>query len=107
MSYLSRNTEAVLLAIWKLKDNAYGLAIIEQVERDTGAKWLPGAIYGILTRFKKNDWVRTAATESGSNQVGRPRVYYELTPLGLKELIAAQDAVRSVWGGIPDLEKAG
>ncbi len=107
MSYISRNTEAVLLAIWKLKDNAYGLAIIEQVEKDTGARVLPGAVYGILTRFKKNGWVKTAAVESAAAQVGRPRIYYALTPLGLKQLIAAQEAVRNVWGGVPDLEKAG
>ncbi len=107
MSSLSRNTETVLLAIWKLRDNAYGLSIIEQVEQDAGAKMPPGAIYGILTRLKKNGWIKTATIGPASGQVGRPRVYYELTPLGLKELVAAQEAVRSVWGGVPDLEKAG
>ena len=36
MNYLSRIEEILLLAIWKLQDNAYGISIREQVEKDTG-----------------------------------------------------------------------
>ena len=106
MNVIPRNTETVLLAVWKLKDGAYGLAIIDQVEKDTGLKWLPGTIYGTLARLKKNGWVQTTKIEQPPNQVGRPRIYYKLTSAGMKKLIAAQEAVRGVWGGIPNLEKS-
>ena len=36
MDMLSRIEEILLLAIWKLEDNAYGISVREQVERDTG-----------------------------------------------------------------------
>ena len=45
MNFLSRIEEILLLAIWKLKDNAFGIAIREQVEQDTGMSWMSGAIY--------------------------------------------------------------
>ena len=37
MNYLSRIEEIILIATWKLKDEAFGVSIIEQVEADTGA----------------------------------------------------------------------
>ena len=33
MGFLPRIEEILLISIWKLKDNAYGIAIIEQVEK--------------------------------------------------------------------------
>ena len=39
MHILSRSEEIVLLAIWKLLDNAYGVTIREQVYTDTGYEW--------------------------------------------------------------------
>ena len=51
MDMLSRIEEILLLAIWKLKDNAYGISITHQVERDTGVKWVSGAIYAPLNRL--------------------------------------------------------
>jgi len=42
MILLSRSEEIVLLAIWKLKNNAYGVTVREQVSRDTGHEWSVG-----------------------------------------------------------------
>jgi len=53
MNYLSRIEEMLLLAIWKLKDDAYGISIRDQVEKDTGVEWMSGAIYAPLSRLKK------------------------------------------------------
>jgi len=44
MILLSRSEEIVLLGIWKLKHNAYGVTIREQVSKDTGHEWSFGAI---------------------------------------------------------------
>ena len=106
MGFLSRIEEILLLSIWKLKDNAFGISIIEQVEQDTGSKWLSGSIYGALNRLKKNDLITVARTEQSPERVGHPRIYYKLTPFGMDRLIAAQKVTKSIWLGVPDLEKA-
>jgi DNA-binding PadR family transcriptional regulator len=57
MILLSRSEEIVLLAIWKLKDNAYGVTIREQVSQDTGHEWSFGAIYKPLKKLAHRNFV--------------------------------------------------
>ena len=105
MDMLSRIEEILLLAIWKLEDNAYGITIREQVERDTGTSWMSGAIYAPLNRLKKNGYVQTHRAEGSPPKGGRPRVYYRLTGQGQEKLASLQEVNRSVWLGVPDLKK--
>ena len=106
MNFLSRIEEILLLAIWKLKDNAFGSSIREQVEKDTGVHWMSGAIYAPLNRLKKNGYVTTIQAKGSTEIGGRPRIYYKLTPLGQQKLISIQEVNRSIWLGVPDLKKA-
>ena len=105
MNVLSRIEEMLLLAIWKLEHNAYGISIREQVERDTGVKWMSGAIYAPLNRLKKNGYVKTFQAEGSTEKGGRPRVYYRLTSLGKDKLVTLQEVSQSIWLGVPDLRK--
>ena len=105
MDMLSRIEEILLLAIWKLGDDAYGISVREQVERDTGVKWISGAIYAPLNRLKKNGYVRTAQATGSAERGGRPRIYYQLTRLGMKKLAGIQEVNRSIWMDVPDLKK--
>lgn len=105
MNILSRIEEILLLTIWKLEDNAYGISIREHVERDTGTQWMSGAIYAPLNRLKKNGYVETYQAEDPSPKSGRPRIYYRLTSIGKKKLISVQEVSKSVWLGVPDLRK--
>ena len=105
MKFLSRIEEILLLAIWKLEDNAYGISIREQVERDTGVKWLSGAIYAPLNRLKKNGFVSTVEAEGSAELGGRPRIYYRLTRLGQEKLVSLQEMNKVMWATIPDLKQ--
>jgi PadR family transcriptional regulator PadR len=104
MQFLSRIEEILLLAIWKLGDNAYGITIREQVEKDTGVKWLSGAIYGPLSRLRKNGYVKAANGQNGTDQRGRPRIYYMLTPVGKEKLQAIQMLNRVIWANVPEVK---
>jgi DNA-binding PadR family transcriptional regulator len=102
MQFLSRIEEILLLAIWKLDENAYGIAIRKQVEEDTGVKWLSGAIYGPLSRLRKNGYVKTAMGANKTDKRGRPRIYYTLTPIGKEKLQAIQLLNRVQRDPFPD-----
>jgi len=103
MKFLSRIEEIILLAIWKLQDNAYGITIREQVARDTGAKWLTGAIYAPLGRLLKNGYIASTKGEPTPERGGRHRIYYNLTPKGKEKLMAIHEINRSIWADIPKL----
>jgi PadR family transcriptional regulator PadR len=104
MQFLSRIEEILLLAIWKLDDRAYGIAIREQVEKETGVKWLSGAIYGPLSRLRKNGYVKTATSDNPADQRGRPRIYYQLTPVGKEKLQAIQMLNRVLWANVSEVK---
>ena len=101
MNYLTRIEEILLLAVWKLRDNAYGISIREQVQKDTGVDWLSGAIYAPLNRLKKIGYIAARPAQSPGELGGRPRIYYTLTPRGREELCAIQEMTRVLWGGVP------
>lgn len=105
MAFLSRIEEILLLSIWKLKDEAYGIAIRQQVEKDTGISWLSEAIYAPLSRLKDKGYVESVKAGESTEKGGRPRIYYRLTPSGLGKLISVQEVNRSLWHGVPDLKK--
>jgi DNA-binding PadR family transcriptional regulator len=105
MAWLSRIEEVLLLAIWKLNDEAYGIAIRRQVETDTGISWLSEAIYAPLSRLKDKGYVESLRAAKSSDRGGRPRIYYRLTPSGLDRLISVQEINRALWYGVPDLKK--
>lgn len=106
MTFLSRIEEILLLAIWKLKDEAYGIALRRQVEKDTGITWLSEAIYAPLSRLKDKGYVKSIKAERSTEKGGRPRIYYRLTPSGLDKLISVQNVNKTLWEGVPDLKKA-
>ena len=105
MTFLSRIEEILLLAIWKLKKEAYGIAIRHQVEKDTGISWLSEAIYAPLSRLKEKGYIEPKQAERSTEKGGRPRIYYSLTPSGLGRLISVQEINRTLWCGVPDLKK--
>lgn len=106
MNFLPKIEEILLLAIWKLKDNAYGISIIEQVEKDTGTPLVSGSIYGALNRLKKHGYISTSRVAQSPDRKGRPRIYYSLTPSGREMLISVQEVSNEMWNGVPDLKKA-
>ena len=105
MKDLTKIEEILLLAIWKLKTNAYGTTIIKQVEIDTGSRLVSGSVYSALTRLKRNGYVAVTKLERNPEQKGRPRIYYELTESGLHKLADAQKVIKSMWQGVPEVEE--
>jgi len=104
MKFLSRIEEIILLAIWKLQNNAYGITIQNQVAKDTGTEWMSGAIYGPLSRLLKNGYVTSFKGETTAERGGRHKIFYKLTPEGKKKLIAIQHVNKAIWDGVPVLK---
>jgi DNA-binding PadR family transcriptional regulator len=103
MKFLSRIEEIILLAIWKLQDNAYGMSIREQVAKDTNVNWLTGAIYAPLGRLLKNGYISSTKGEATAERGGRHKIYYRLTLKGKKKLLAIQEVNNAIWSEVPKL----
>lgn len=101
MKLPSRVEEIILLSIWRLKDNAYGITICEEVEELTGKKWNIGAIYAPLSRLGEKGYVVSVKGEPTSARGGRSKIFYRLTEEGKEALRALHEVHSVVWKTIP------
>ena len=104
MKLISRIDELVLVAVWKLGKDAYGMAIREEIIRATGVNWLLGAIYGPLARLHRRNLVTSVRGEPTPERGGRAKVYYELTPAGKTALKKIQEVNAVMWKGARKIE---
>ena len=103
MILLSRSEEIILLAVYKLKGNAYGVTIREQVNKDLGRYWAFGVIYKTLKKLKAKGYVDKTASDPVSERGGRTRYFYEVTPEGIAALEKILNIHTSIWRGIQNL----
>ncbi|MBN1272987.1 MAG: PadR family transcriptional regulator [Candidatus Aminicenantes bacterium] len=100
MKLLSRIEEIILLSIMRLGQEAYGMAIRQEVIKATGKKWLLGAIYGPLGRLQKNGYVVTKKGEPTPERGGRAKVYYQVTSKGKEALAEVYRVNALIWKGV-------
>ena len=86
MKFLSRQEELLLLAIWKLQDNAYGVTIRKMVMDSTRKYWSIGAIYDILDRLVTKDYILPVEGEPSAQRGGKGKRFYHITDKGFQAL---------------------
>jgi PadR family transcriptional regulator PadR len=97
MKDLTLAEEMVLLAVWKLEDNAYGVTIRKQVSRTTNRIFPYGTLYSILDKLTKNRLVTKSVSDPIPKRGGRSRNYYSVTPDGISALKVAMQLKKTLW----------
>ena len=103
MKELTKAEETLLLAILKLKQDAYGVAIKRQIQKVTGKSIPYGTLYFILSQLKNKGLVNRFEGESKPERGGRNRVHYTLTARGNRALQMAYETQQRVWEGFSEL----
>lgn len=104
MKILSRAEEFLLLAVWRLGDNAYGVPIREQLKKSTGKEWAFGALFVSLDRLAKKGYLTSYLTEPTSKRGGRSKRIYKLTRSAVKALKETRKVQEAVWLDLPELK---
>ncbi len=89
--------EIILLAVWKLKDNAYGVTIRKHISDTTGRIFPYGTLYSVLDKLTKKGFIRRIISDPIPRRGGRSRNYYSITPDGISALKVAMDLKKSLW----------
>ena len=101
MKLISRIEEIILISIWRLQDNAYGITILEEVKRTTGQSWLTGSIYAALGRLLKHGYVMSIEGEPSAERGGRRKIFYKLTHEGQQAVCAVKRLHDLLWSSLP------
>jgi DNA-binding PadR family transcriptional regulator len=102
MKHLTLSELILLLAIWRLEDNAYGVTIRKQIAEVTNKTYSYGTIYSSLEQLFTKGYVIKIAGPSTPERGGRSKVFYRLTSDGKKALKAARKLQTSIWEGITE-----
>lgn len=105
--YISRPEEIVLLAVWKLEDNAYGITIRNFIQEMTGKYWSIGAIYVPLERLEKKGLLTSCNSLPSPERGGRRKRLFQITPAGIKELDELFRIHAILWKDYPKLSPDG
>ncbi|MDH5744101.1 MAG: PadR family transcriptional regulator [Candidatus Aminicenantes bacterium] len=102
MKFLSRQEELLLLSIWKLGKDAYGVTIRRNVGQMTGKYWSIGAVYDVLDRLTRKGLVVTIIGEPVKARGGKSKRYYRITKQGFKALEEVRSLEKRIWLGLPE-----
>lgn len=92
--HLGEFEELVLLAVHGLADAAYGVAVRQLLETETGRSVSIGPVYTALERLQQKRLVRSQVVAGTAVRGGRRRRVFALTAAGL-EALAELQAIRA------------
>ena len=90
----------ILLAVARLGDDAYGLAIRRDLAARAGRDYSVGAIYTTLGRLEAKGLVAARMTEPLPVRGGRARREFRLTRAGQNAVREAERVTASLWAGV-------
>ena len=97
MKDLTLTEEIFLLAVWKLKDNAYGVTIRQYVVKETGRNYPIGTIYSALDKMARRGYLQKTVGDPIPERGGRSKNYYHITKEGINALKAAMELKKLLW----------
>jgi len=99
MNLLSRSEELLLLAVWRLQEDAYGATIRDLLSQETGTDWSIASVYQPLKRLARDGYLSSRVGEPTPERGGRGKRYYRLTALGIRELGRVRSVSETMWSG--------
>jgi DNA-binding PadR family transcriptional regulator len=92
--------QLVLLAIAHLEGEAYGVPIVEEIERRTGRAVARAAVYVTLRRLEEKAFVSSWMSDPTPERGGKGRRYVKLEAAGVRALREARQASERMWRGL-------
>jgi DNA-binding PadR family transcriptional regulator len=102
MNYLTKSEDILLLAIYHLKGNAYGVTIRKQVKQITGEEMTYGTLYSSLDQLVRKDYVVKTAGEPTPERGGRRKIYYSISTKGFNALKKSQQLTKNLWQDVSE-----
>src|SRR5678810_777742 len=92
--------QAVLVALVRLGNDAYGRAILNEVQLRLEREVSAGAVYATLERLEGKSLAASRLAPGTAIRGGRARRYFVPTVAGIRALNDAKSASDSLWRGL-------
>jgi PadR family transcriptional regulator PadR len=92
--------QAVLLALVRLSKDAYGRAVLNEVQARLKRDVSAGAVYATLERLEAKGLVSSTLAPGTAIRGGRARRYFVPTGAGVRALNEAKSLADTLWRGL-------
>jgi len=90
----------VLLAVMRLGEEAYGVAVRREIESTIGRDVSVGAAYATLVRLESKGFVRSSEGEATAERGGRAKRYFRVTADGKAAVRNTREIIEKMSAGL-------
>lgn len=101
-TYLGEFEEVVLLAVAIRSGDAYGAAVVNEIEQQMGRSVNLGAVHSALNRLQEKGLVKSEMGGMTAERGGRRKRLYSATTLGRRALEEIRQVRNQMWQAIPN-----
>jgi len=94
--------EVVMLTVAILHGEAYGIAIIDEMEKRLSRKVSIGSLQTVLRRLENKGYLKSEFGEATKQRGGKRKRYFEVTQYGSKVLEETKEQRLELWKAIPN-----
>ena len=100
MDTVGQFEQAVLVALIRLGKDAYGRAVLNEVQQRLDRDVSAGAVYATLERLEAKGLASSTLAPGTAIRGGRARRYFAPTGAGVRALSDAKSATDRMWRGL-------
>jgi len=100
-TYIGELEELVLLMVGVLYKEAYGVAVMDEIEKQTGRSLNISAVHAVLKRLEDKGMVTSKMSDPTNERGGRRKRIFLLTAAGKRALEDANELRNQLFNQIP------
>lgn len=100
-THLGEFEELVLLTVAILYDEAYGLAVQREMEKQSERSISIGAVHAACNRLYDKGFLSARFSEASQKRGGKRKKLYRVTPAGQRALTQSKQLRQKMWDQIP------
>ncbi len=98
--HLGEFEQLVMLALLRLKDDAYGMRVRREIQSRTERSVSIGSVYATLQRLERKGYVRSSVSDPEPIPGGRARKFFLVTREGGRALLRTQESLQRMSAGM-------
>ncbi len=99
--HLGELEELVLLMVGVLHPDAYGVSVMDELEKQAGRSLNISAVHAVLTRLEEKNLLKSKMGEPTEERGGRRKRIFQLTALGKRALAEIHELRSQLYNQIP------
>jgi PadR family transcriptional regulator PadR len=93
--------EIVLLVTASLQEDAYGVTITQEIEKQTGRKVGFNTVHTTLQRLEEKGFISSKMGGATNERGGRRKRYFSITALGSRAIREVKELREKLWKVLP------